>query len=904
MKSLYYIHHKIQKAACLYTFVQKQPCFPIFGRMKRISLFLIAIACPLLATAQLTDDFSDGDFSANPAWAGNSALFTVTAGELQLNNPAPEANNTTFLYLPAPTSLDQNTTWEFLIRMEFAPSATNFARIYLAASSADLAGNLNGYYLKAGGVSGDADALELYRQDGSTSVLLLGGTAGGIGGDPAVARVRITRSVSGEWRLFADYTGGTAYQAEGAAQDATYPTGNFFGVYCRYTSTRAQAFFFDDVFIHPLYTDQVAPVLSEVSTAGSNQLLVRFNEPVDSAIAAQTARYSINNGIGVPAAAIPESADPSLVALTLSNPLVNLQGYRLTVNGISDPSGNIADEQSLDFTYLQIETPQPGDLVISEIMADPSPRIGLPGAEFLELHNRSDKVIQLSEIQVAAGGGAPRPLPEGLILPGEYLILCDDSAAGEFAGSGAVVAMPSFPQLTNDGSEIVLSGISGDLLWQTAYSLDWYADNDKAEGGWTLELIRLEGPYACRGNWRASNNPKGGTPGQANSLLGTALETDGPRLLAAFPDNNAEALLVFDEALDPATAEDPGQFTVDGGLTVADAFLEGDDNRTLRLIFSAAFQPGQVYHLGLSPTIADCLGNPSGAAAEVRLGLSEPIEAGDFAINEVLFNPEVGGVDFVEIYNRSDKTLNLRGLQIANSFIAGSNRLKTVDRDFLVFPGELAVITPNPQDILARYETPRPEALIANDLPTLGGDIGNVTLISPAFVTIDSFDYDEDFHSPLLDEKRGVSLERINPDSPVQGPSNWHSAAGTRGFATPTGVNSQFFPTGQGQSQIRITNPRFSPDEDGFEDFLLLEYELEKPGYLANIQIFDALGRLVWRLANNELLAESGQFKWDGYTLEGSRARIGIYVVWVEMHTPEGEVTRWKEACVVAGKLD
>lgn len=872
--------------------------------MKRISSFFFLVAWPLWISAQLTDDFSDGDFSANPAWAGNSGLFAVTNGQLQLNDPAPTANNTSFLYLPAPTSLDQATTWEFLVRMEFSPSASNFARVYLAASSSGLSGDLNGYFIKVGGVSEDVDAIELFRQDGSTLTRLISGTAGGVGVDPAVARVRVTRSMTGEWQLFADYTGGTSFQPEGQAQDATYPLGGFFGVYCRYTSTRAQAFFFDDVLIHPLYTDQTAPVLTSVSAESPARVLVRFNEPVNSAIAGQAARYSINNGIGSPSAAIPDASDPSLVELTLSNLLVNLQGYILTVNGIADLTGNLAGEQSLPFTYLDVQAPQPGDLVISEIMADPSPVVGLPGAEFLELHNRSDKVIQLAEVQVATGGGTPRALPQGLILPGEYLILCDDSAAGEFSGLGSVVALTSFPQLANDGSEITLTDLSGALLWQTSYSLDWYADTDKAEGGWTLELIRLEGPYACRGNWRAGNHPKGGTPGLPNSLLGTALETEGPRLLTAFPDNGAEALLVFDEALDPATVENPDQFTVDGGLAVVDAFLEGDDRRTVRLVFSAAFQSGQVYQLELNPTIADCLGNQTGAATRVRLGLSEPLEEGDLAINEVLFNPQVGGVDFVEVYNRSDKTLNLRGLQIANSFISGSNRVKTITHDFLIFPGELAAITPDPQDIRSRYETPRPEALIANELPTLGADIGNVTLRSPAFVTIDSFDYDEDFHTPLLDDQRGVSLERINPDSPVQGSSNWHSAAGARGFATPTGVNSQFFPSGQGQSQIRMPNPRFSPDDDGFEDFLLLEYELEKPGFLANIQIFDAVGRLVRRMANNELLAESGQFKWDGYTLEGSRARIGVYVVWVELHSPEGAVSHWKEACVVAGKLD
>ncbi|MBQ2077048.1 MAG: hypothetical protein II471_05985, partial [Bacteroidales bacterium] len=33
-----------------------------------------------------TDDFSDGDFTANPQWAGETAKFQVNGGELQLND--------------------------------------------------------------------------------------------------------------------------------------------------------------------------------------------------------------------------------------------------------------------------------------------------------------------------------------------------------------------------------------------------------------------------------------------------------------------------------------------------------------------------------------------------------------------------------------------------------------------------------------------------------------------------------------------------------------------------------------------------------------------------------------------------------------------------------------------------
>ena len=82
--------------------------------MNQICLFaaiFLGLASP--AIAQLQDDFSDGDFTNTPEWLGDVDIFTVSNAELQLLDPAPAANNTAVLYLPAATTSDAFTTWEF-----------------------------------------------------------------------------------------------------------------------------------------------------------------------------------------------------------------------------------------------------------------------------------------------------------------------------------------------------------------------------------------------------------------------------------------------------------------------------------------------------------------------------------------------------------------------------------------------------------------------------------------------------------------------------------------------------------------------------------------------------------------------------------------------------------------------
>jgi hypothetical protein len=95
----------------------------------------------------------------------------------------------------------------------------------------------------------------------------------------------------------------------------------------------------------------------------------------------------------------------------------------------------------------------------------------------------------------------------------------------------------------------------------------------------------------------------------------------------------------------------------------------------------------------------------------------------------------------------------------------------------------------------------------------------------------------------------------------------------------------------------------FSPDGDGYFDFLTIDYTLDKPGYSASIRIFDAMGRLVKDLMLNELLPIEGTILWEGDDFEQQKARIGIYVVWIELFHPEGQVEIIKKSCVLAGRL-
>lgn len=859
-------------------------------------LLLIFYLFCLPANAQFfADDFSSGNLDQ---WSGDNDRFQITDGELQLVAPT---QGESILWVNAPTSIQDSTRWEFLVRQEFGPSSNNLSRIILQSDASDFTGSFNGYYLQIGGFSGSEDALTLYRQDGSSRSIILEGTAGAVADPPSQARVVITRNQDGKWTLEADYAAGTNFQFEGEVIDSVYPAGNFFGIYCRYTTLRTEDFYFDDFLVSPLFVDRDPPILESARPLSATNVLVTFNEPLEASSAENVSNYTLDPDLGNPASA---ALNPGAteVLLTFGSEMVSEQSYTLRTSNIADLAGNPSSEQTASFRFVEIVDPNPGDFVVSEIFADPSPSQGLPDAEFLEIQNLTSNNLRLNGLTLSSGG-TPVPFPDSLLGPDEFVILCDEEFATEFSAFGRVIPFDGFPSFSNSSDIVLIENDSLNFV-SVLYDVSWYRDAQKANGGFSLELIDPSQNDVCAGNWIATRATIGGTPGAENTVLDEPIEQDPPVLLQVIPQDTRELIVRYDEVVQSGIADDPGSYQLTPSIPILEAFLQAGETEVL-LMLDGDLQNSTEYNLTVAGGLTDCLGNVASEAQTQLFGIPEVPEPNDLVINEVLFEPQTGGEDFVELFNRSDKIIDLRGLVIQNKAKESGNTSQTITNSFLVFPGTFVVITDIPQDILDRYTVERPEWLVSNDLPTLDADEGNVTLLS-AGVVIDSFDYTDDLHFPLLDNTRGVSLERLNTEIPTNESGNWHSASSPSGFATPTAVNSQEVatPTEPSDNFIQIPEPIFSPDNDGFQDVLLLNYEAGRPGFVLNVRVLDHYGHQVRFLLQNELLGTNGQFKWDGTNEDGEKARIGIYVIWSEIFDPDGNVQVQKESIVLAGRLD
>jgi hypothetical protein len=156
----------------------------------------------------------------------------------------------------------------------------------------------------------------------------------------------------------------------------------------------------------------------------------------------------------------------------------------------------------------------------------------------------------------------------------------------------------------------------------------------------------------------------------------------------------------------------------------------------------------------------------------------------------------------------------------------------------------------------------------------------------------------------LLAEEKGISLERISFTQNTNDLKNWHSASTTSGYGTPGYVNSQIEIENVETPKVTFSPESFSPNFDGYNDEYQINYELDKPGYVANISIFDAAGRFIMKLANNEILGTSGTFIWNGDDQTGQRQNLGVYVVLVEIFNTAGEIYHFKDGVVLTDVLD
>jgi hypothetical protein len=559
--------------------------------------------------------------------------------------------------------------------------------------------------------------------------------------------------------------------------------------------------------------------------------------------------------------------------------------------------------QLLVVSLLSAQTPNRFDVVITEIMADPSPVVGLPNSEFIELKNISVYPINLSNWRIGDGTGVAIIGSNFILQPDSQVIICANAASALFTAMGTTIGLSNFPSLDNEGEIIFLRSKEGVLIHAVAYNKGWYQSAVKSEGGWSLEMQDTH--LACMGgdNWSASIDPKGGTPGRKNSIDGLNKDDQPPVLRYAYAIDSITMIAIFNEPLDSMKAANASYYSINEGIGRSfQASPIGPLFDKVQLRFFTGIQKNKVYQLE-ALNVSDCAGNSIGAFNKTKTGWASIPDSMDMVINEILFNPSPDLGDYVELYNRSNKIIDLRDCYITNRNSNGTvgqiRQLSSSTR--LLFPGDYIVVTEDADIIQRHYLAKNPDAFaVISTMPSYPDDKGTVLLFNFKGRILDELNYDERWHFKLLNNTEGVSLERIDYNNTTQNSGNWHSAAANVNYGTPTYQNSQFNTGDQLTGAVSVSPPIFSPDNDGRDDVATLNYGFAEQGYVCNAIIFDANGRLVKNLVRNAVCGIKGYFRWDGLDEKNQPLPIGIYIVFIEVFNLKGKTKKFKQAITLA----
>jgi hypothetical protein len=545
------------------------------------------------------------------------------------------------------------------------------------------------------------------------------------------------------------------------------------------------------------------------------------------------------------------------------------------------------------------------NVVIDEIMAQPSPQIGLPNNEWIELKNVSSAPVNLQGWRICKSSTQSGAMPSFILQPDSFVIICGSSAVNALSAFGRTISVTSFPSLLKAGDLIFLRSRENSVVHAVNYSSEWYQNTIKANGGWSLEMIDTKNPCTGASNWKASVDTKGGTPGKKNSTDGI-MDYQHPLILKnAYTKDSATLLVVFNQPVDSLSGASPGNYILDKGITILSATTLPPLFNSVQLKLNSPLQYQTIYQL-TADNIIGCKGNLVTSQNEIRIGLPEESAADDMVINEILFHPETTGNEYVELYNRSKKIIDAAAIYIANRNSSGNiSSFKLISNEpFYIFPDDYIVVTKDATKLALSYLVKNPEqVLMISSMPSYPNAAGDVVITNIQGEIIDEVKYSKDWHFKLIDNDKGVAIERIDPDGVSQDPSNWHSAAYSAGYGTPTYQNSQYKQSQTTIAAIEIIPKVFSPDNDGRDDITSIHYRLTERGYVANVTIFDAAGRQVKNLVQNGIMGIKGYWNWDGLNDKGQKLPVGTYIVFTEIFNLQGKKQRFKNAVVLARRL-
>ncbi len=794
---------------------------------------------------------------------------------------------------------DSVTVWKFSIRHAYKPSQNNNWAFFLMSDrgpSDMLPGNSVSGYALGVNIESKNDSLCLCKLVEGGPVVILKTSVNweeDIGVD-SVATLIVRRNIEGFWQVSI-----MNEDNEEVTVGETYDPDLFncwwAGIMYRYTSSQDCKLWIDDISISGHFEpDRTAPDIDTVYFTGKGAIHLEFDELLYESPGPE--QFKLMPGDHSPDEVI---SNGSSYDLYFTEVFENKNYYSLYIKGLCDRYGNCCDRET---DSIPLAFPSTGDLIITEIMPDPEPPVNLPACEYIEILNVSGFDMNFEDIQLVINDKT-FVFPRFILHNGDYVIVSNETDISRFSGYGSVVNTDKQFSLSNEGGLIVLENYGNEMIHGIEYEEGWFANSLKADGGWSLEMIDTDFPFSGELNWSDSGDNRGGSPGMQNSVQGFNPDLSVPVINNIFPSDPCRIQIPFSESMDAGVTGE-GRWNIDG-FEITGSYFTGRLQREIELKLDDSLSEAVIYEIDIAAEMTDMAGNIL-VMNDNRFGLPLMTGYSDLVINEILFDPLPGGAEFIELYNRSGKIIDLY-----DHFIVSCNT-ETSDTGKIIWlssfhrclmPGGYYVITDGREAVINSYTSSQPQNITElSSIPSLPDKSGSLLLFNRSMDLVDKTEYYADMHFSLLSVTGGVSLERIDSFLPGTDHANWRSASAMSGYATPGLPNScgNYGDISSGSATMKLSSRKISPDNDGFEDFLIIEIDLPSDENILELYIFNDMGYNVRKLAENKTAGYNSKIIWDGCDNNGNLLTEGIYIIWLKVISPEGRTPEvFKDVCAL-----
>lgn len=533
-----------------------------------------------------------------------------------------------------------------------------------------------------------------------------------------------------------------------------------------------------------------------------------------------------------------------------------------------------------------------GDIVITEIMAKPNPAVELPEVEWLEIYNTTDHTLTLEgcKINTPAKTGT---FNDYILEPHDYAVICSYNAMTELITvTNKICVVESMPALNNDGNLLTLKNKQNHIISFIEYTPDWYATEPfKADGGWSLERRDPSNPLSNSTTWTPSIDPRGGTPAEPNSTATYLPDNLIPCITTIGISDSRSIQIHFNKPMQGEIITLQQNINITGNSLKSLNWIE-PQREILNLYLTEPLDSTNTIDISFHDFT--CISGWTMPDTTITIALPYQAKYMDIIFNELMPYVSDNNSKFIELYNNSNFYIDLSRLMLSNRDVDNNlhNSKIFCSTSTLLPPQQYAVISPDTSAIHCPLSINPQSIYITATLPSMPATKGTLVLTDRSGNTIDEVHYSDSWHHPLLNDLHDISLERIEPMSSTQDPTNWHSSAShnTAGWLNSQTINNS---NSQQNKYFWLGDPTFSPNNDGHRDNLIIHHNLPTTGYTLTLDAYTRHGAHICRITDNQLLSTQGYTLWNGTNSNYETIPAGLYVLIIQaIHPNNSKITQ------------